>query len=122
MKIKELNENVFYDFVSRQINANVKFFKEDLKLKRTDSEVKIKFYVGGESADERRFVFTDDTCMYYNAAFNQVTDKSREWVTYLADEVCETEEYANYFIDKYNEKIERRISDYSKEQASLKIV
>lgn len=122
MKINELNDEVFYDFASRKMGMSVSLFKSDLRFKKTENRVSITFYIGGEAADERKFIFKDDVCEYCEGTHGNVEDMSRQWVSYLANEVCESDEEANYFIDKYNAKIDARINNYAKQQVSLKIV
>lgn len=121
MKIYQLNENVFFDFASRKLGVNVRVFKNDMRFDLSEKGANLKFYIGGESLDLRKFIFTDDSCLYFQGTYNESVDLSRDWIIYLSEEVCSSENDAKYFADKYNEKLEAQIKEYSKEKRNLKI-
>lgn len=121
MKIKEFNDDVFFDFASRKIGTNVQLFNNDMVFQKSDKAVTLLFYVGGESADARKFVFTDDSCSFVNGYFNSKQDLGREWITYLSEEVCDSEDEANYFIDAYNKRLEDKIAQYTKAKRDMMI-
>ena len=120
MEINKFDKTVFTSFASRQLKYDVMLFKNDLKLKRTEEGVNLEFFVGGEMEDARHFVFTDDSCKFFNAYYNMEKNVSKEWILYLSDEICETDEQADYFIDKYNQRIEKNINEYANKQRELK--
>ena len=121
MKIEELDNEVFYNFATMQSGEDVSLYKADLVFEKTDSFVKLRFYIGGESDDERKFIFTDDTCKFHNGHTQTTIDLSRDWIEYLAYDIYECDEEANYFVSKYNSKIDSQIKLYAQQQASLKI-
>ena len=122
MKINKYDESVFLDFASREIGVDVRMFRPDMNFVKTEKCVKLTFYVGGESLDLRKFIFCDDDCEFIHGGFNNNKDLSREWVMYLSEEVCESDDEANFFIDKYNDKLETQIKEYSKAKRNLRIV
>ena len=121
MKINKFDDDVFFDFASRKIGINVKLFNNDMEFKRSDKGVKLHFYIGGESADSREFLFTDSSCVFIEGNFNGKRSLSREWVMYLAEEVCDSEEEAKYYIDAYNRRLESKIAQYAKEKRDMMI-
>lgn len=121
MKINQFKDEVFFNYASKIIGADVRLYIHDLKFKRTEHAVKLSFYVGGETADARKFTFTDDSCEYMNASNNSTLDLSREWIMNLVEDVCCSDEEADYFVDKYNAKLEAKITQYTQEKRNLMI-
>ena len=121
MKVNEFDKKVFLNFASKKIGLDAGLFQHDMKFVQTENGSKLKFYIGGESADLRKFMFTDSSCVYFNGLYDHNVDVSREWILYLADEVCTNEDEANYFIDQYNEALEAKIQEYAEDKRSLRI-
>ena len=124
MKINKLNDDFFLDFISQKLELNVRLYKHDLQITRTESAIKVKFYMGGESEDERRFAFKDEKCIFTSNLHNQPPqDISYEWVTYVleyADELTEPER--KEIVEAYNRNIELDINRYVSQKREAMIV
>lgn len=124
MKISKLNDDFFLDFISQKLGVDVRLYKHDLHIVRTEISIKIKFYLGGEIDDERKFSFKDEKCFFMSNLHNQPKeDISYEWVSYMlenADEFSETER--KEIVDAYNRNIEKDISEYVSQKRETMIV
>jgi len=124
MKINKLNDDFFLGFISQKLGVDVMLYKHDLQLVRTEKAVKVKFYLGGEIDDERKFAFKDEKCVFVSNLHNQpAQDISYEWVLYVLENAFElSEEERKELVDEYNKSIEAEIDDYVSRKREFLIV
>ena len=115
MRIDKLNDDIFYDFASEVIGANIRLYQSDFQMIRSEKGVKIRVFLGGENEDQRRFYFQDSKCVFINYSHGtQEKDLSYDWILYMlecADEL--TEEDKDEIIDEYNTNLEKEIENYA---------
>lgn len=118
MKVNKLDNEIFYDFASQLIGIDVKLFKHDLELKRTEQGLKLKVYLGGEREDLRECFFQDCRCVYKNYVHGSTKqDVSYDWVCFVianADELTAKEK--KELVDAYNANLEDEIQHYAKQK------
>lgn len=122
MKIEKLNDNMFYNFASQMIGVDVRLYKDDLFMKKSERGVKVTVFLGGEQDDKRKIFFQDTKCVFVNYSLTRSErDVSYNWVNYVLDNAEElTDDEKDEIVDEYNTNLEKEIESYaSRKRQSL---
>ena len=125
MKINKLSDEFFFDFASCMLGIDITLYKHDLEIKRNENSVKLKFFLGGEMEDGRKFLFKDDKCVFKNASavYGESQDISFQWVQFIMENAEDlTEGEVKEIVDSYNNNIENEINDFASRKRETLIV
>ena len=107
MKISNLEDQVFYGFVSKKIKFNPDIHEHEF-IRGTDS-IRLRIYLGGENEDVRAFNFKDYECAFLDGRLHKVTKPTAEWVKYL---VANTElGFDDEYIAQWNSLVKAKIDE-----------
>jgi len=123
MIIDKLSDKFFLDFAKRVTKKEVDLYCHNIK--RDERSIKLDILLGGESEDERKFVFKDTSCDYFDGsqrAHGSIKfDVSQFWVVKLirSDELTDDEKV--YILNRYNSKVDAQTRMIVEEQEKKKL-